>query len=68
MSKFLDWIGLPIMSNRDAIMEELDALSDAEFLDGLRQAAKLASAHTTEWLRKPCEAERLDLTKESASC
>lgn len=68
MSRFLDWIGLPIMTNREALMEELDSLGDAEFLDGLWQAAKLASAHTTDWLRKPCEAERIILTKESASC
>ena len=68
MSKFLDWIGLPIMSNRDAIMEELDALSDVDFYQGLLQAARLTAAQPIEWLRKPCEAERLDLTKESASC
>ena len=31
MSKFLEWLGLHVMTNREALIEELVGLSDAEF-------------------------------------
>ena len=59
MGKFLEFIGLRIMTNREALMEELDQVTDEAFPRYLSEAIDIVSAKPTEWLSEPCEVDRL---------
>ena len=59
MGKFLEFIGLRIMTNRDALMEELDQVTDEAFPLYLSEAVEIVSAKPREWLSEPCQADRL---------
>ena len=58
MSRLLELIGLHVLTNREAIMEELDALSDEEFATGLRVFAELSGRMDKDWLHEVCKVER----------
>ena len=64
MSRLLELIGLHVLTNREAIMEELDALSDEEFAIGLRAFAELAGRMDKAWLHDVCKVERFLLEEE----
>ena len=58
MSRLLEIIGLHVLTNREAIMEELDALSDEQFVKGLADLAEIAESMDTAWLHEVCKIER----------
>lgn len=58
MSRLLEIIGIHALTNREAIMEELDALSDEQFAKGLSDLAEIAGCMDTSWLREVCKTER----------
>ncbi|MBQ3478201.1 MAG: hypothetical protein IJH25_08525 [Clostridia bacterium] len=58
MSRLLEIIGLHVLTNREAIMEELDGLSDEQFAKGLADLAEIAGSMDTAWLHEVCKTER----------
>ena len=58
VSRLLEIIGLHVLTNREAIMEELDALSDEQFAKGLSDLAEIAGCMDTSWLHEVCKVER----------
>lgn len=59
MSKFLEAIGLHAMTNREALMEELDQVTDEAFPRYLNEAVDLIAAEPAGWLSELCRADRL---------
>lgn len=57
MSRLLEIIGLHVLTNREAIMEELDALPDEQFASGLMDLAEIAGSMDVSWLNEVCKAE-----------
>ena len=58
MSRLLELIGLHVLTNREAIMEELDELSDEQFANGLIDLAEIAKSKDPAWLHEVCKTER----------
>ncbi|MBR6905982.1 MAG: hypothetical protein IKN33_03415 [Selenomonadaceae bacterium] len=59
MSKFLEAIGIHAMTNREALMEELDLVTDAAFPLYLNEAVDVIAAAPPGWLNELCRADRI---------